>query len=54
VIGTEVLEIIKLELETTTATIRIRIRLLFLSRLRLYAITARVIVLRKKRILGYY
>jgi hypothetical protein len=53
VIGTEVLEIVELELETAIAIIKIRIRirmrrLLFLSRLRLYAITARTIVLRKE------
>jgi hypothetical protein len=54
VIGTEILEIVELELETATATIRIRMRLLLLSRLKLYAITARAIVLRKERILGCY
>jgi hypothetical protein len=59
VIGTEVLEIIELELETAITTIKIRIRirirrLLLLSRLRLYAITARAIVLRRERILGCY
>jgi hypothetical protein len=53
VIGTKILEIIELELEIVTATIRIR-KLLLLLRLRIYAITTRVIILRKKRILGCY